>query len=65
MIAQVDLQRLRALLDTGDSQILARIKLGEQYTVAETLKFLSKAPPLAVLRLLDRTRANDICSQAA
>ena len=61
----MDLQRLRALLDTGDSQILARIKLGEQYTVAETLKFLSKAPPLAVLKLLDRTRASDICSQAA
>ena len=65
LIAQVDLQRLRALLDNCDSQILARIKLDEQYTVAETLKFLSKAPPLSVLELLVRTRANDISSQAA
>ena len=53
-------QRLRALLDTGDRQALARIKLGEQYTVAETLKFLRKVPPLSVLKLLDRIRADEV-----
>lgn len=65
LIAQVNLQRLRALLATCDNQILGRIKLDEQYTVAETLKFLCKAPPLSVLELLDRTRANDISTHAA
>ena len=65
IIAQVGLQRLRELLDTGDSQALARVHLGEQYTVAEILKVLSKAPPLAVLKLLDRTRADEVCAQAA
>ena len=64
--AVVGLQRLRAQLHTGDRQALARITLGEQYTVAKTLKFLSKAPPLSVLnKLLDRTRADEVGSQAA
>ena len=65
LIAQVGLQRLRTLLDTGDSQVLARIRLRELLTVAETLKLLSKSPPLSVLKLLCRTRANEISFQAA
>ena len=65
MIAQAGLQRLRVLLDEGDDQVLARVRLGERYTVAETLKFLSLASPLAILTLLDKIRAKDIDSQTA
>ena len=65
MIAQAGLQRLRVLLDDGDDQVLARVRLSEQITVAETLKFLSLAPPLAILTLLNKIRAKDIYSQAA
>ena len=65
MIAQVGLQKLRGLLDDGDDQVLARVRLSEQYTVAETLKFLSLASPLAILTLLNKIRAKEIYSQAA
>ena len=65
VIAQAGLQRLRVLLDDGDDQVLARVRLSDQYIVAETLKFLSLASPLAILTLLNKIRAKDIYSQAA
>ena len=65
IVAQVGLQRVTALLNTGDSQALARVRLGEQRSVAETLKILSRAPPMSVLKLLDRTRAHELGSLAA
>ena len=35
----------------GDHQVLSHMKLGSQVTVAEFLKEMSRAPPLAILQL--------------
>ena len=63
-VAQVGLQRLCTLLNSGDSSVLHRLSLGDHYTVAEILKMLSQAPPIAVLKLLDKAKSGDIASQA-
>ena len=63
-VAQVGLQRLRTVLNSGDSSGLLKLSLGDQYTVAETLKMLSQVPPIAVLKLLNNVKAGEIDTQA-
>ena len=63
-VAQIGLQRLCTLLNSGDSSVLQRVSLGDQYTVMETLKMLSKIPPIALLKLLNKLKAVELASQA-
>ena len=65
VVAQAGLHRLQVLLGRGDSPVLDRVRLGEQYSVAETLKLLSSVPPLSVLKLLDQVRAKELASLSA
>ena len=65
MVAQAGLHRLRVLLGRADSPVLTSVRLGEHYSVSETLKLLSSVPPLSVLKLLDQARANEPASLAA
>ena len=41
------------MLTTGDRTLMERLRLGDNVPVAETLKLLSRAPPLLVLKLLN------------
>ena len=65
VVAQAGLHRLQVLLGSGDSPVLTSVRLGEHYSVAETLKILSSLPPLSVLKLLDRARAAELASLSA
>ena len=65
IVAQAGLHRLQVLLGGGDSPVLTSVRLGEHYSVAETLKILSSLPPLSVLKLLNRARAAELTSLSA
>ena len=65
VVAQAGLHRLRVLLGGGDSPVLNSVRLGDHYSVAETLKMLSSLPPLSVLKLLDQARAAELASLSA
>ena len=62
VVAQAGLHRLQVLLGRGDSPVLASVRLGEIYSVAESLKLLSGVPPLSVLKLLDQVRAEELAA---
>ena len=56
LVAQLGALELRKWVMTGDSQILPRIRLGTQMSVAEFLNLLGQAPPVAVLQLCYGTK---------
>ena len=64
-LAQTGLHNLHSLLNHGNCRVLDSIRLGERYSIAETLKLLAQAPPLSVLKLMNKVNANGICSLAA
>ena len=65
VVAQAGLHNLRSLLCHGDCRVLDSLRLGERYSIAETLKLLARAPPLSVLKLMNKVSASEVCSQPA
>ena len=65
MVVQAGLHQLRVLLGSGDTPLLASVRLGEHYLGAETLKLLSRVPPLSVLNLLDQVKVSELASLSA
>ena len=51
LAAQLGAREFRNWMMEGDQQVLSRLCLGSQVTVAEFLKVMSSAPPLAILQL--------------
>ena len=51
LLAQLGALELRKKMMAGDSEVLRTLKLGMKLSVAELIKKLSKAPPLAILKL--------------
>ena len=58
LVTQCGVQNLLSTLETGDRQLLDRLRLGDTAPVVDTLKCLSRAPPLLVLKLLDKVKGN-------
>ena len=60
VVAQSGFRNICSMLSTGDWTMLERLRLGDNIPVAETLKLLSLAPPLLVLRLLNREKGSGL-----
>ena len=58
MVAQLGALELRKKMLEGDTQILHRLNLTTPTTVLQVLKWLQKAPPLAILKLCNSETAN-------
>ena len=64
VVAQAGLHNLRSLLSQGDCRVLDSLRIGERYSIAETLKLLARAPPLSVFKLMNKVSASEVCSLA-
>ena len=62
IVAQAGLHKLRELLDDGDSPAMTGVRLGDHYSMAETLKLLGQIPQLSVLKLLHETKAMELAT---
>ena len=51
LVAQLGARELRNWMVKGDQQVLSELRFGDQSTIAEFLKKMSRAPPLALLQL--------------
>ena len=60
LAAQLGAREFRNWMMEGDQQVLSRLCLGSQVTVAEFLKVMSSAPPLAILQLCHGSKGYNV-----
>ena len=63
LVAQVGLLDLRKKVMEGDVDVLQNLRLNSVMPVAETIRRLGQAPPMAVLKLCNRTTGEDISNK--
>ena len=56
LLTQIGLRKIMSVVYSGDASVLERLRLADIYTVAELLKVLCLAPPMSVLKLLNKVR---------
>ena len=60
LLTQIGLRKIMSLVYSGDASVLERLRLAERYAVAELLKVLCLAPPISVLKLLNKVSGSEL-----